>query len=53
MTFQDKTLFRRDQVHLLVYGPDRPYFKQKQENNITKFWLFLKLTFFNLLYSAF
>ena len=29
---------RRDQVNLLVYGPDRPYFKQKQKNNITKFW---------------
>ena len=26
----------RDQVNLLVYGPDRPYFKQKQKN-ITKF----------------
>ena len=22
----------------MVYGPDRPYFKQKQKNNITKFW---------------
>ena len=30
-------LLRRDQVNLLVYGPDRPYFKQKQEDNITKF----------------
>ena len=30
---------RRDQVNLLVYGPDRPYFKQKQKNNISKFWL--------------
>ena len=30
-------LFRRDQVNLLVYGPDRPYFKQKQKNIITKF----------------
>ena len=29
---------RQDQVNLLVYGPNRPYFKQKQENNITKFW---------------
>ena len=28
-----------DQVKLLVYGPDQPYFKQKQKNNITKFWL--------------
>ena len=26
----------RDQVNLLVYGPNRPYFKQKQKNN-TKF----------------
>ena len=26
----------RDQVYLLVYGRDRPYFKQKQKN-ITKF----------------
>ena len=23
--------FRRDQVNLLVYGPDRPYFNQKQK----------------------
>ena len=29
---------RRDQVNLLVYGPNRPCFKQKQKNNITKFW---------------
>ena len=30
---------RQDQVNLLVYGPDRPYFKQKQKkNSITKFW---------------
>ena len=28
----------RDQVNFLVYGPDRPYFKQKQKSNITKFW---------------
>ena len=28
---------RRDQVNLLVYGPGRPYFKQKQKNDITKF----------------
>ena len=27
-----------DQVNFLVYGPERPYFKQKQKNNITKFW---------------
>ena len=26
------------QVNLLVYGPNRPYFKQKQKNNIIKFW---------------
>ena len=25
----------RDQVNLFVYGPNRPYFKQKQKNNIT------------------
>ena len=39
---------KRDQVHLLVYGPDRPYFKQKQKNNITKFSPndFLKSTIF-------
>ena len=27
----DFFLFRRDQVNLLVYGPDWPYFKQKQK----------------------
>ena len=27
---------RRDQVNLLVYGPDQPYLKQKQKN--IKFW---------------
>ena len=31
-------MIRGDQVNFLVYGPDRPYFKQKQKNNITKFW---------------
>ena len=31
-------MIRRDQVNLLVYGSDWPYFKQKQKNNITKFW---------------
>ena len=25
-----------DIVNLLVYGPDQPYFKEKQKNNITK-----------------
>ena len=30
---------RRDQVNLLVYGPNRPCFKRKQKNNITKIWL--------------
>ena len=41
----------RDQVNLLVYGPDRPYFRQKQKTNIAKFWQtgFLK----NPLFSAF
>ena len=29
---------RQGKVNLLVYGPNRPYFKQKQKNNITKFW---------------
>ena len=29
---------RQEQANLLVYGPDRPYFKQKQKNDITKFW---------------
>ena len=27
-----------DIVNLLVYGPDRPYFKQKKKNNITNCW---------------
>ena len=30
--------FSWDQINLLVYGPDRPYFKEKQKKNITKFW---------------
>ena len=41
---------RRDQVNLLVDRPDRPYFKQKQKNNITKFCpsdFFLNLLFFD------
>ena len=29
---------RRDQVNLLVYRPDRPYFKQKQKSNIAEIW---------------
>ena len=29
---------RKNKVNLLVYGHDRAYFKQKQKNNITKFW---------------
>ena len=28
---------RQDQVNSLVFGSNRPYFKQKQKNNITKF----------------
>ena len=32
------TGLRQDQVNLLVYRPDRLYFKQKQKNNITTFW---------------
>ena len=42
---------RLDQVNLLVYELDRPYFKKKQKNNITKMltnWLFL-----NTLFAAF
>ena len=42
---------RLDQVNLLVDRPDRPYFKQKQKNNITKFWP--TDFFFNLLFSDF
>ena len=31
-------IIRREQINLLVYGPDRPYFKQKQKNNTKTFW---------------
>ena len=41
---------RRDQVNLLVNGPDQPYFKQKQKNNIAKFW---PTGVFNLLFLIF
>ena len=41
---------RQDQLILLVYRPDQPYFKQKQINNTTKFW---PTVFFNLLFSVF
>ena len=37
-----------DIVNLLVYGPDRPYFKQKKKNNITNCWptgVFLSIIF--------
>ena len=44
-----KNGLRRDQVDLMVYGPDQLYFKQKQKN-ITEFW---QTGFFNLLFSAF
>ena len=30
--------FRQNKVNLLVYESDRPYFKQKQKINITKFY---------------
>ena len=33
-----KVFVRRDQANLLVYRHDRPYFKQNQKNDITKFW---------------
>ena len=33
---QNLSYLRQGQVNLLVYGPDQPYFKQKQKN-ITKF----------------
>ena len=26
-------MLRRDQVNLMVYGPHRPYFKEKQKND--------------------
>ena len=29
---------KQNKVNVLVYWPDRPYFKQKQKNNITNFW---------------
>ena len=29
MSIEEKYI-KQDQVNLLVYGPDRPYFKQKQ-----------------------
>ena len=32
------TYKKANQVNLLVYGSDRPHFKQKQKNNLTKFW---------------
>ena len=35
---------------LLVYGSDRPYFKQKQKTDITKCW---STFFFNLLFADF
>ena len=34
---QSHLTIRKDQVKMLVYGPDQRYFKQKHENNITKF----------------
>ena len=30
MSIEEKYI-KQDQVNLLVYGPDRPYFKQKQK----------------------
>ena len=42
---------RRDQVNLLVYGPDRPYFKQKLKNKIY-YKILANWLFFNLLLSA-
>ena len=30
--------FSQNKVNLLVYESDRPYFKQKQKTNITKFY---------------
>ena len=41
-------LLRRDQVNLLVYGLDLPYFKKRQKNNN-----FDQLAFSILLFSAF
>ena len=39
LMYLSKEIKRWDQVNLMVYGPARLYFKQKQKNNITKFWL--------------
>ena len=36
--FPDLVILRQDKVNLLVCGPNRPYFKQKPKNNVTKFW---------------
>ena len=30
--------FKSRKVNFLAYGPDQPYFKQEQKNNITKCW---------------
>ena len=49
---EDCLVVRRDQVNLLVYGPDRPYFKQKQKNKIY-YKILANWLFFNLLLSAF
>ena len=40
-------ILRRDQVNLLVYGPDRPYFKQKQKIMLQNFG---QLAFFLIYY---
>ena len=44
-------IIRREQVNLLVYGPDRPYFKQKQKKILKHFGQLA--CFFTLLFSAF
>ena len=43
---------RRDQVNLLVYWPDRPYFSQKQKSNIS-YKILANWLFWDLLLSAF
>ena len=40
----------QDQNNILLCRPDRPYFKQKQKNNITKFW---QIDFFKIIIFCF
>ena len=37
LNYSESLISGQDEINLLVYGPDQPYFKQNKKNYVTKF----------------